>query len=228
MKPVLAFILMALMAIDGFGGPAYAQTSQASERQAVTHFWRYANCVAKHDRRRAEDILIGADNSDENVRMTKLLATKNRGCIPAGSEIKFSGSLFRAALSGALLSRKYRSDAVGDYSSVEPLYRVTTLADGTSDAIVKAIALKQFSECVSRMAPAKTLALFGTKPYSNDEDAAFASLQAEMSHCLPVSEGQQFGFTRLELRTLLAEVAYELDMKLALGMEATETTEAQN
>lgn len=228
MKSVLSFIAMAWSATYGFDIPAYAQAPLADEKQAVTHFWRYANCVSKHDRRRAEDILAGADDSEKNIRKTALLAKKNNGCIPAGSQMKFSGSLFRAALSGALLGRKYRYGDVADYSSVANLYSVTALSDDAEDSVVKDIALKQFSECVSRMAPEKTIELFGAKPFSKDENAAFESLQPEMSHCLPVSEGQQFGFGRLELRTLLAEVAYELDMKLALGMEAIETTEAQN
>lgn len=202
----LAAFLMLFSANTAF---AQSGASDEAERLSAIQFWKYSGCVVKRDRWLVEKVLATKAKSEEGRALTRKLAEKNSACVSAG-ELRMSGSLLRNALAAALVRDSFEGKSMPDLAVVPPIYRIADLpADATAKKMLR-MGMHQFVECVARAAPEKALALLATEPYSDGESASFDALQPTMGPCLPVTPGTKLGFTRLELRTLLGKVLYQL------------------
>jgi hypothetical protein len=69
------------------------------------------------------------------------------------------------------------------------------------------ISLDEMATCVADTRPAAVMALLGTQPFSDDENAAFAQLIGAMGPCLVA--GTKLDAKREPLRAALAEALYQ-------------------
>ena len=202
----LAALLMLFSANTAFAQPG---SSDEAERLSAIEFWKYSECVVKRDRWLVEKVLATRARSDEGRALTRKLAEKNSACVSAG-QLRMSGNLLRNALAAALVRDSFEGKPKPELEAVPPLYSLADLPENAPNKRVLRVGMHQFAECVARAAPEKALALLATEPYSDGESVAFGDLQPTMGPCLPVTAGTKLGFTRLELRTLLGKVLYQL------------------
>ena len=189
--------------------PVRADGGDADVKISAIKVWQFSKCTIARDKRLVEKLLASKQNSSDYKTMFGKLTEKNGSCIGAGN-LKMSGGIARNALAAAYLEDRFRDQPLPDFSSVPPLYRISSLPSGTENKQIMRMGVHQFVECVARSAPEQTVDLFATDPFSAAESEVFETLQPVMGSCLPVEAGVKLGFTRLELRTLLGKITYRL------------------
>lgn len=135
------------------------------------------------------------------------------GCLPKvgpdkyASKLSFSPFLFRYELLGALYRQDYRNAAPDAALKDLPLsdYAEEFAAGRVPSTI---ISLRQFGDCVARIAPVESHDLVISDIYTAEENAAITSVLPKLQACM--SPGQSVGFGRAILRGALAEGLYRL------------------
>ncbi|MEP2989118.1 MAG: hypothetical protein ABJN65_15500 [Parasphingorhabdus sp.] len=127
--------------------------------------------------------------------------------------MRFNSKLFRGSLAAAYLNHKYKKAAPPNYGVVTPTFTETAFNDLASNVDRPSFLLDAFADCVVRNQPAHAFHLFASKPTGKIEKIIFEQLQPTMRVCLSVKDGDQVEFTTTSLRGLMAEAAYDLDLR---------------
>jgi hypothetical protein len=212
------------LAILSFCTLSFSQTAMAQARPEAQNtkistiaFWRFSACSAEGDTSRIRRLLAVYPWTDADAESARRLAVSRSSCLLPGDQLAFRSDNFRGGLSAALLSKKYATFQFPAYASYPFAFPSEGLTKYRGDDRRKYILLA-FAECIFRTSPVKTVTLFRSEPFSKDEVVSFASLDATMSACLPLTPGEQVKFSRPTLRTLLGIAAYESDKKVAAPM----------
>ena len=224
MKYFLSFLIAAALTGLTLVVPATAKIKKygdgtdlksVSSKAAIAEFWRFSNCAAK---RNLTDALALLQNPewDETISIQVAKFTeKHRGCLPRESEMRFRSKLFRGSLAAAYLSQKYEKQTAPDYGSVSTSYTPAALDALAGEAERASFMLRAFADCVVRNQPALALSLFVSKPAGKNEKVILGYLRPTMGGCLPMEDGAQIKFTATSLRGLMAEAAFDLELRYA-------------
>ncbi len=216
-----SFVAIALVAPLLAALPAQAKTgshlpddrTSVSPEAAAREFWRFSNCSAKRSMDGARVLLESREWDEKMDEQVTAFTKKHRSCLPNGSKMRFQAELFRGSLAAAYLTQKYKKQPVPDYGSIPTTYTKTALDDLGNKSERALFMVRAFAECVVRTQTALALNLFASKPTSKQEKAIFGQLQPFMGACLPVENGDQVKFTAMSLRGLMAEAAYDVEMR---------------
>ena len=184
-----------------------------SKNSANRHFWRYSNCAVKRNMEGAKALLAHRDWGGKFGKEVAAYGKRYRSCLPNGSQMRFQSKLFRGSLAAAYLSQKYRKQTVPGYGSLPSVYTKTALSALSDKAGRGPFLLRAFADCVVRNQTQLAFTLFASKPTGKLEKEVFGQLQPTMGACLPVEDGDQVKFTATSLRGLMAEAAYDLEVR---------------
>lgn len=126
--------------------------------------------------------------------------------------MKFEAKLFRETLSAAYLVQKYKKTPVPDYSSLKTNYTNESLQLVKTDRDRVRFKFLRFADCIVRSKTDLSFGLFASNPSTKKEAAAFAKIQATVESCQSTT-GERVNYTTSSLRGLMAEAAYELELR---------------
>lgn len=171
----------------------------------------FADCVVKSARaRKLAFEFIAMDPQTEEAGKFGDKVTEP-GCLPTvgrtqyASRLAFTSFLFRYELLGALYRRAY-ADAPGALKDLPTSDYAKEFASGTVPTTI--LSLRQFGDCVARIAPVESHNLVMSNIYSAAENTALTAVLPSLQDCMP--PGQSVGFGRAILRGALAEGLYRL------------------
>lgn len=197
-----------------------AQTNAATTDPEARNALRdYSICVAKHDPKESEAVLLSLIPNEEIVRRHPALVTPS--CLTNGAELKMPGDYLRYGLAEAMVRREYAIGLPADILQAEPLehyeisesdyqpeagkklssQKAAELMRRRQDALAFQF-LSIFGECVARKNPAGALQLILSKMGSSAETEAFAAISGPLSSCLMA--GQKLALDRTALRGTIA------------------------
>ena len=200
---------------------AQSATEKASLEVANQTFWRFSNCVVRHDGAGVVRVLAVENWDKDNGSALTNFLQRHGGCLEPGDALTAEGNLFRGVLAGAYFVARTGDGALPDYMGVPPIFDQVRLDREVDPQAKVRIAFLSFAECVFRSSPIQVRALLTTKPADNDEARAFQSLSRYFDLCLPAREGTQIKFKKISMRGFLGEAAYAVDQaKLSLPTQA--------
>ena len=171
-----------------------------ADRSRYTLF-AYSKCLVGRNRAGVERALAMPDFDKQTARVMAGRATPE--CLRFG-ELRMDRVLLRGGLFAALYSADYARSPGGiapselDFSS--------DVAGGSAQEITQFIAMRQYADCVVRVAPAESRAVVLAPVATSAENAAFAALGPHLGACL--SQGQSLGFSKVVLSGIIAETLY--------------------
>lgn len=182
----------------------------AKQREIVMK--SFADCIV--DNSRARNLALKFVTLDPQSEEAGKFGDKvtDPGCLPKvgqtkyASKLAFTPFLFRYELFGALYRRAYL-DAPGKALKDAPAKDYTKeFASGAVPTTI--LSLRQFGDCVARIAPEESHNLVISDIYTAEENAAITAVLPKLQACMP--PGQSVSFGRGILRGALAEGLYRL------------------
>ena len=205
--------------------PATAQVDQevaASRKTAAQVFWRFTQCVVRREPRASAELLRSIYWSESDNETAARVATRNNSCaLLAGDRLTMQPPLFRSALASAAFVARHDKQPLPDYSLAPQRFGNAAIAAASAPGQRGRAILLNFAECVFRQRSEDVRNLLAIEPMSAPEAKAWAPLNDVLGGCLPATPGSQVRFTRMALRGLLGEAAYELDQVLAVAPPAS-------
>ncbi|MFK4793902.1 hypothetical protein [Sphingobium sp. ZW T5_29] len=188
------------------------------QKAAAVAAWDFARCAV---RKRPEEVrailkvkLETADpEGDAKARILLLqkLAKRRGDCLAPGDSLKSGPQLFYDFLGGASFLMKYADRPLPDYSEGEKVVTIDDVKNAPAGVKRTDMVFRVFGECVFRLNPDGVKTLIMSRPFSQQEDAAFAQIQAVMGECIPFQEGMQAKLSKLLVREYLSMAAYLVD-----------------
>ncbi len=172
----------------------------------------FADCVIDSARARRlalEFIAIDPQSEDAGKFGDKVTEP---GCLPKvgqtqfASKLAFTPFLFRYELLGALYRKAYHDAPTLALKDLPVRDYAKEFASGTVPNTI--LSLRQFGDCVARIAPAESHNLVMSDIYTAEENAALTAVLPNLQACMP--PGQSVSFGRGILRGALAEGLYRL------------------
>jgi hypothetical protein len=190
---------------------------QYSEVESEIGLDRFADCLVgkKGTRRKVEAFVRTIPGSSAYVAAGQQLAIgecapRPAGAAHAGIQLRIQNSTMRKAAFGAMFRRDFGKAAPVDFAALPPL-SLSAEFDGPIDQLDPSFrGYRALGDCVARAAPANVRDLQFTTPGSAAESAQFAQIVPAMQGCLTVD--QKVALNRYELRGLLAEAIYKLEL----------------
>lgn len=216
------------MAMATVAAPVLAQIEQErslSRKTTDQVFWRFAQCVVRREPRASADLLRRVYWTAKQIKTATDLAARNGDycALVGGDVLKMQPVLFRSALASAAFVARHDKQPLPDYAAAPQRFgNIAIDTAGTPEDRNRAILLS-FAECVFRNRAEDVRKLLVLEPMSPEEKAAWLPLNEILGGCLPATPGSQVRFTRMALRGLLGEAAYELDQVLAAVPPVTPT-----
>lgn len=196
----------------------------ASKKMANQVFWRFSNCAARRDSAGAQTLLQQREWTDEFEPTVAQYSKKYGACLPDGSQMRFQAEAFRGALAAAYLVQKYRKQPAPNYLAIQTAYTNEASKALDSEQNRAVYLLRSFADCIVRNKTELSIRLFASKPSTKDEMDIFTEFQPVMGACLPVSDGEQVKFTTTSLRSLMAQAAYDLELRYVESSAANSET----
>ncbi|MBK6413188.1 hypothetical protein [Sphingopyxis sp.] len=182
----------------------------AKQREIVMK--SFADCVVDSARaRRLAREFIAMDPQSEEAGKFGDKVTEP-GCLPKvgqtkyASRLAFTPFLFRYELFGALYRKTYRDAPSAALKALPVRDYAKEFASGTVPNTI--LSLRQFGDCVARIAPAESHSLVMSDIYTAEENNAITAVLPNLQACMP--PGQSVSFGRGILRGALAEGLYRL------------------
>ncbi|WP_152567953.1 hypothetical protein [Sphingopyxis sp. LC81] len=182
----------------------------AKQREIVMK--SFADCVVDSARaRRLALEFIAMDPQSEEAGKFGDKVTEP-GCLPKvgqtkyASKLAFTPFLFRYELLGALYRQTYRDAPSPALKDLPVRDYAKEFASGTVPNTI--LSLRQFGDCVARIAPVESHNLVMSDIYTAEENSALTAVLPNLQACMP--PGQSVGFGRGILRGALAEGLYRL------------------
>lgn len=134
-----------------------------------------------------------------------------------GRRVSFPEDIFRGMLAEWMIRSDERT-----FASLPALPRQLTYSRPWYASSHRDVSVDEMATCVSETAPAQTLVLLKTVPYSEDEGTSFGALVPQMAACLRA--GVKLTGNRQSLRAALADAFYE---RIANPAPAVPTTQSR-
>jgi hypothetical protein len=190
------------------------------ERNAVLASHEIARCLATKRRRTVEDLLAAADAAGAARAGARLAGEET--CfdfefgvyLAGGRKVFFSTDVVRGIFAEQLIERDQSRFLRLPQLPRQQVYRRPWFAATSRHSTVD-----EMATCVSEIAPAATLAVILTQPYSDAERHAFTALAPVMGPCLLA--GAKLQANQLALRGALAEALYQRTRPWAAAPVAT-------
>jgi hypothetical protein len=183
-----------------------------SDTAELRKWYEHGECLVKRNGAAAEKILAWPPESREYLAAF-LKAEGPADCFTGGkAPSKLHGNATRGAVAEALLRRDLSaigSPRRGRLAAIfpdEPTALGRAIGDGT-----RARAFLRLGECVVRLEPVRSFALFSTPVASVEERRAFEALVPAMADCLP--PGLEVQMRPPMVRSYLAEAAYRVSVQ---------------
>jgi hypothetical protein len=193
---------------------------QYSDVQAEVGLESFADCLvrARGSRGKVVAFVRTVPGSSAYVAAGQKLGIA--GCAPrpagesnAGIQLRIQNSTMRKAAFGAMFRRDFGKAAPLDLAALPPL-SLSAEFDGPIDQLEPSFrGYRALGDCVARAAAANVRDLQFTQPGSAAESAQFAQIVPAMQGCLTVD--QQVALNKYELRGILAEAIYKLELSYA-------------
>lgn len=180
----------------------------ADERQAAQAAHELAGCVVDKRESVAHELLASRDL--ENLKKlgsrisgdVECFGTLPRNHLVEGIRVAYPHDIMRGHLAEQLIKRN-RIAA----SQLQPLPLQRVYSRSWFPFTGRHTSLDEMAACVADTNPAAIMALLGTEPFSNEENAAFGRLVPAMGPCLVA--GTKLSGKREPLRAALAEAIYQ-------------------
>ena len=167
-----------------------------------------ARCLANKQTRTVRQYLTTLDRA-ENNRLAKLMDGEHEcfsmtegNDLVEGRLVMFPVDIYRGMLSEWMIKNDERT-----FAALPPLPRQLSYSRPWYALSGRDSSVDEMATCVSESAPAETLALLKTMPYSDDEGAAFGTLGPHLGACLRA--GVKVTGNRQSLRAALADAMYQ-------------------
>lgn len=194
-------------------------------RTAEVVFWRFTQCVWYRDPQTSTELLRSVYWGEKEIYTAGELANRNNSCtLWGGDKLTMRTSLFRSTLASVAFVARHDKQPLPDYTAVPQRFGTAAIAAASTPEQRSRAVLLSFAECVFRYRAEDVRRLLALEPKTEAEKAAWGPLDEVLGGCLPVAPGAQVRFTRVALRGLLGEAAYELDEVLAALPPASQST----
>lgn len=170
----------------------------AGERDAAWTMHRFAECLVRTREGQMIELLSSRLNSPEQMRIVRDVIGWRSRCLRARS-MQIDHILLRGAVAEALYRQQLRGREVGVVERAPAMLEA-------DPARSTAAALERFGRCMVARHPELVRPLIGTRPGSQQEEAALTAIEAALPACLP--ESPRRARHRLLLRGALAEAFY--------------------
>lgn len=180
------------------------------EATGALHGQEFARCLVNKRQRDTERLLAQSTEQGYNAAF-KALTSGEIECfnmwddathITEGRSFRFPADILRGMLAEQLIKHD-----LPRYSALAPLPRQLTYSRAWYPGTQRDASVDEMATCVSETAPAETLALLKTEPYSPQEGAAFGALGPGLGACLRA--GVKVTGNRQSLRAALADALYQ-------------------
>lgn len=213
MKIVLQMAMLALGLLNASVLEASPDEYAALDTKTANQvFWSFTKCVARRDPEATELLLRSIHWSKSEEEDAAKLAARNNTCALAGGDkLTMDEALFRSSLATAVFISHHKNSPLPDYATLAFQFDGGRIASAATSEQKARILLLHFAECVFRARPEQVRKLLELPPMSDAENRAWEPLDPVLGSCLPATAGTQMRFSRMSLRGLLGEAAYELD-----------------
>ena len=190
--------------------PRWNSPPMASEREAVDVMRRFASCIVRTQRTRAERLLRTLPQSTDQVAVVRELVGRPTECLSARS-MRLSEILFRGAIAEVFLRETVLTGLTadpqppGDYRAFAARLEAADV-NGVDDEDRAAIVGRWLGQCVASERPDLIRDVLEVSPGSRDEQQALRAAETALSGCL--LQGQVLNVHQLTMRALLAEALY--------------------
>jgi hypothetical protein len=206
---VAAAALLALAAAPA-PSPQAAAARDASNPAALRRWYEHGKCLVERQGPLAERILATAPDSRDFL-LAFLAAEAKAQCFAGESTTapKLHRNATRGAIVEALLLRDFSAVGVLRASRAAPVFDLAApVASAWPGADPRARSFLKLAECIVRLEPAKSFALFSTPVSGPPEAAAVGALAPAIADCLPPD--LELILHPPMLRSYLAEAAYRV------------------
>jgi hypothetical protein len=184
-----------------------AEATEENARAARITLRQFGQCAIQSAPRVRSFLNKRMDAPGYSATLTRL-ATPN--CLTSGM-LKIPQANMRAALFEALYNKEYRAASHVFAQNLKSGFAEQYVGD-QPDNIRTVLVLEQVGECVSKRDAGAARALLRTRPSSDEEDRAFATLVPHLQACIP--QGQTFTLSKTVARGAVAEGLYWLTKAL--------------
>ena len=212
-----ALALVAAAPLAGAAAPPAGEAPAAADRDqsdpvGLRKWYEHGACLVKRNGEAAEKILATVPDTLEYFSAF-LKADGSARCFEGGPKgpWKLHSNAARGAIAEALLLRNF--SAVGVSRGKRPAVIFDAAAPDTAPrGAARARAFLRLAECVVRLEPVNSFALFSTPVASPEERAAFRLLVPALGDCLP--PGLELQMRPPVVRSYLSEAAYRVSVEL--------------
>lgn len=180
------------------------------EQTAARHGHELANCLV-NKRRAQSERLVSQTTSDGYKAAYKAFNGGDLECfnmfddathLTGGRSFSIPPEVFRGLLAEHLIAHDWSR-----FAALPALPRQMTYSRAWYGGTNRHVAVDEMATCVSETAPAETLALLKSEPYSDAERAAYGVLGPHLGACLRI--GAKVDANRQTLRAALADALYQ-------------------
>lgn len=182
---------------------------KVKEAEAAKRGHEYATCLVNKREPYARRLLAAA-TPEEFDRARRAMNAGELNCYTGFEGGEFAeGRMFYVPsdLLRGLLAEQMLKREKNEVAALAPLPRQQIYKRLWFAATARNVAVDEMATCVAETAPAQTMAVFSTVPYSDAEGAAMRALSPSMGPCL--SAGAKLHANRQSLRAALADALYQ-------------------
>jgi hypothetical protein len=178
------------------------------ERDAALGAHEMARCVVNRMRGSVGQYLTSIDAKDSKRLSRKMsgeldcFSMSEGNDLVTGRMVMFPHDIYRGMLAEWMIRTDERR-----FTMINPLPRKATYARPWYSVSGRDSSVDEMATCASESAPAETLALLKTLPYSDAEGAAFGAVAPHLGACLRA--GVKVTGNRQSLRAALADALYQ-------------------